>query len=142
MKATHKSLTTQKYMTPDKLVISQEATSHARIAQQPRQQQQCIRLDLEPEEAADQTSEPKLPDNASRRDGRITCGRRLYRRAEDKDSSAVMPSKPKLPDSEHAKIACGKRLYRRTKHKDSTALPPIHQQGHAAQKSQQSCQAA
>ena len=54
-----------KYMTPDKLVITQEATSHARIAQHPRQQQQCIRLDLEPEHVAGQTSEPKLPNNAS-----------------------------------------------------------------------------
>ena len=80
-----------KYLTPGKLVISQEATSHARTAQQPRQQQQCIRLDLEPEEAADQTSAPKLPDNASRRQGKIACGKRLYRRAENEDNSVVLP---------------------------------------------------
>ena len=50
------------YETPDNLVITKQATTHARIAQHPRQQQQCIRLDKEQEDAAGQTSKAKLPD--------------------------------------------------------------------------------
>ena len=119
MKATHRCVTS------DKSVITQEATSHARISQHPRQQQQCIRLDLEPEHAAGQTSEPKLPNNAPSGHAKIACGKRLYRRTKNMDSTALTPTRQqghaaqnasndaKLPDNasrRHGKITCGKRL--------------------------------